>query len=41
MAETIENKLRDLGIVLPPTPAPLANYVPFIIAGDADGADGP
>jgi enamine deaminase RidA (YjgF/YER057c/UK114 family) len=33
MAETIENKLRDLGIVLPPTPAPLANYVPFIVAG--------
>jgi enamine deaminase RidA (YjgF/YER057c/UK114 family) len=30
----IENRLQDLGIVLPPTPAPLANYGSFTIAGD-------
>ena len=30
----IEEKLESLGIVLPPTPAPLANYVPFAITGN-------
>jgi enamine deaminase RidA (YjgF/YER057c/UK114 family) len=34
MAETIENRLQALGIVLPPAAAPLANYVPFVITGD-------
>lgn len=32
--ETIEDRLRRLGIELPPTPAPLANYVPYTIAGE-------
>lgn len=31
---TIEERLSSLGIVLPPTPTPLANYVPFTIAGE-------
>lgn len=29
----IENRLQALGIVLPPAPAPVANYVPFVISG--------
>jgi enamine deaminase RidA (YjgF/YER057c/UK114 family) len=29
----VEEKLMSLGIVLPPTPAPLATYVPFVISG--------
>jgi enamine deaminase RidA (YjgF/YER057c/UK114 family) len=29
-----EDRLRELGIVLPPVPAPVANYVPFRIAGN-------
>jgi enamine deaminase RidA (YjgF/YER057c/UK114 family) len=31
---TIEIKLKHLGIELPPTPVPLANYVPFVISGN-------
>jgi enamine deaminase RidA (YjgF/YER057c/UK114 family) len=34
MAGMIEAKLRDLGIVLPAPAKPLANYVPFVRAGD-------
>ena len=30
----IEEKLRSLAIVLPPTPAPLANYGPYVISGN-------
>jgi enamine deaminase RidA (YjgF/YER057c/UK114 family) len=29
-----EDRLRELGIVLPPVPAPVANYVPFRMAGN-------
>lgn len=31
---SIEAKLKDLGITLPEAPAPAANYVPFVVAGD-------
>ncbi len=34
MAGTIENKLAELGIVLPTPAAPLANYVPFVVQGE-------
>ncbi|WP_293574706.1 RidA family protein [Phaeobacter sp.] len=30
----IEAKLKDLGIALPAAPAPAANYVPYVVAGD-------
>lgn len=30
----IEEKLASMGITLPDAPAPAANYVPFVIAGD-------
>lgn len=30
----IESRLRELGIVLPPTPAPLANYVAYTVEGN-------
>jgi len=30
----IENKLAELGVTLPDAPAPAANYVPYVIAGD-------
>jgi enamine deaminase RidA (YjgF/YER057c/UK114 family) len=30
----IETRLRDLGITLPTPMAPVANYVPFVVAGD-------
>ena len=32
--KVIQGKLKSLGIVLPPVPVPLANYVPFVIAGN-------
>ena len=31
---TIEAKLKDLGLQLPPSPKPAANYVPCVRAGD-------
>lgn len=31
---SIEDKLRELGIELPPAPAPAANYVPFTLAAN-------
>jgi enamine deaminase RidA (YjgF/YER057c/UK114 family) len=31
---TIQEKLARLGIVLPPVSVPLANYVPFVVAGN-------
>ena len=34
MANTIENRLNELGITLPDAPAPAANYVPFVQAGN-------
>ncbi|MEM7296336.1 MAG: RidA family protein [Pseudomonadota bacterium] len=30
----IESRLEELGIELPDVPAPAANYVPFVVAGD-------
>jgi enamine deaminase RidA (YjgF/YER057c/UK114 family) len=32
--EAIQGRLKSLGIALPPVPVPLANYVPFVIAGN-------
>ncbi len=34
MAGKFESRLADLGVTLPEAPAPAANYVPFVIAGD-------
>ena len=34
MAGHVEMKLAELGIVLPTPMPPIANYVPFVIAGD-------
>ncbi len=34
MTESIEDRLRTLGIALPPVSAPVANYVPYVIAGN-------
>jgi enamine deaminase RidA (YjgF/YER057c/UK114 family) len=33
MSGAIEARLKTLGIVLPPVPTPIANYVPFVITG--------
>jgi enamine deaminase RidA (YjgF/YER057c/UK114 family) len=30
----IESKLAELGVTLPDAPAPAANYVPYVVAGD-------
>ena len=30
---SIEEKLKSLGLVLPPAPAPAANYVPYVLEG--------
>lgn len=34
MTDSIEGRLKDLGLTLPDAPAPVANYVPFLISGD-------
>ena len=34
MRNNIEQKLQDLGILLPPAAAPAANYVPYITVGN-------
>lgn len=34
MAGRIEARLKELGIVLPEAAAPMANYVPFVLAGN-------
>lgn len=34
MTSAIESKLADMGITLPDAPAPLANYVPFVVSGN-------
>ena len=34
MASSIEKRLSELGITLPPPGAPGGNYVPFVMAGD-------
>lgn len=34
MAGTIEARLAELGIALPPAAAPVANYVPFVVTGN-------
>jgi enamine deaminase RidA (YjgF/YER057c/UK114 family) len=34
MPGKIETKLSELGIVLPSPTAPVANYVPYVVAGD-------
>ena len=33
MAGQIETRLEELGIVLPDAPAPVANYVPYVVHG--------
>ncbi len=34
MSVTIADRLKALGLSLPDAPAPVANYVPYLIAGD-------
>jgi enamine deaminase RidA (YjgF/YER057c/UK114 family) len=34
MTQQCEQRLTLLGLSLPPAPAPVANYVPFLLAGD-------
>jgi enamine deaminase RidA (YjgF/YER057c/UK114 family) len=34
MASQIEARLAELGLSLPKAPAPAANYVPYVVAGD-------
>lgn len=34
MSGEIAARLRDLGLELPPAPSPVANYVPYLIAGN-------
>lgn len=34
MTTPIEQRLTALGLTLPPAPAPVANYVPYLLAGD-------
>lgn len=34
MAGRIEARLTELGMTLPPAPAPAANYVPYVVVGD-------
>lgn len=34
MAGKIEKRLQELGIELPAAPAPVASYVPFVVAGN-------
>ena len=34
MTGSIERRLTELGLTLPSAPAPVANYVPFLICGD-------
>lgn len=34
MAQSIENRLADLGVTLPAAAAPAANYVPFVRTGN-------
>ena len=34
MTHHIEARLSDMGLSLPDAPAPAANYVPFVVAGD-------
>jgi enamine deaminase RidA (YjgF/YER057c/UK114 family) len=34
MAATIEARLAELGIELPDAPAPVSNYMPYVVAGN-------
>jgi enamine deaminase RidA (YjgF/YER057c/UK114 family) len=34
MASKVEERLREIGITLPPPGAPGGNYVPFVVVGD-------
>jgi len=34
MTGKIDSRLKDLGIVLPTPPAPVASYVPFVVSGN-------
>lgn len=33
MSSTVEARLKELGLTLPSAPAPVANYIPFSLAG--------
>lgn len=34
MSDTVNARLEALGLALPAAPAPVANYVPYLVAGD-------
>jgi enamine deaminase RidA (YjgF/YER057c/UK114 family) len=34
MTSSIDRRIAELGLTLPAAPAPAANYVPFVVAGD-------
>ena len=34
MSDTVEARLKALGLSLPSAPSPVANYVPYLVAGD-------
>ena len=34
MAETAEDRLKELGITLPPVATPQGNYVPYVVTGN-------
>jgi enamine deaminase RidA (YjgF/YER057c/UK114 family) len=34
MPSKTEDRLKELGLTLPETPAPVANYVPFVVSGN-------
>lgn len=34
MSDSVDARLKTLGLSLPPAPSPVANYVPYLVAGD-------